>query len=287
MELLQLRYFILAARLENITKAAGILHIPQPALSSTIKRLEGELGRPLFDRRGNRLSLNEAGRRYLQKVESALCLLDEANQEIAQYDSRTLSGTVALQILTNRRFVTECVGRFYQRHPDVLFRIAHQPVDDPFDLYIMDAGTVCAPLLAEPLIEETLMLAVRRDHPLAGRESVALEELGGETFITMPRDHSLTRLTAQSCLEAGFYPCVAITCDDPQYIRKYVADGLGVALVPSFSWQGLFDEHIALIALRTPILRRSVVAWNPRRCQSKAAAVFRSYLTESIQAIRR
>ena len=62
MELLQFRYFMTAAKYENMTKAAEELHIAQPALSQSIKRLETELGVELFDRSRHRIALNEHGR---------------------------------------------------------------------------------------------------------------------------------------------------------------------------------------------------------------------------------
>ena len=72
MELNQLHYFVAVAKTENITKAAQDLFITQPALSRVILRLEHELGTPLFDRSGGRLTLNERGRIFLSYIKPAL-----------------------------------------------------------------------------------------------------------------------------------------------------------------------------------------------------------------------
>lgn len=72
MELNQLHYFVAVAKTENITKAAQELFITQPALSRVILRLEHELGTPLFDRGGGRLTLNEHGRVFLSYIKPAL-----------------------------------------------------------------------------------------------------------------------------------------------------------------------------------------------------------------------
>lgn len=64
MELLQIKYFKVIAETENISKAAEQLYIAQPSLSQTLKRLEDELGTPLFDRTGKRITLNCAGKTF-------------------------------------------------------------------------------------------------------------------------------------------------------------------------------------------------------------------------------
>lgn len=68
MELLQLQYFLVVARLEHVTEAARTLHVTQSSLSKTIQRLEEDLGVPLFDRIGRKLRLNEFGSQFLRRA---------------------------------------------------------------------------------------------------------------------------------------------------------------------------------------------------------------------------
>ena len=75
MELLQLRYFVVTAKEQNMTRAAELLHIAQPALSQSVKRLEEEMGVRLFDRVGKRIRLNDAGRELLRTAEPMLARL--------------------------------------------------------------------------------------------------------------------------------------------------------------------------------------------------------------------
>ena len=69
MELLQFRYFLEAARYENLTRAADELHIAQPALSQSIMRLENELGVKLFDRRNHHVYLNDQGKLFKEAAD--------------------------------------------------------------------------------------------------------------------------------------------------------------------------------------------------------------------------
>ena len=82
MELLQLKYFLYLARNEHVSRTAEQLHISQPSLSSTIKRLEQELGVPLFEKKGRNIVLSEYGKIYLNYVESAFALLENGERAL-------------------------------------------------------------------------------------------------------------------------------------------------------------------------------------------------------------
>ena len=84
MELLQLKYFSVAAAQEHITKAAEILHIAQPALTQSIKRLEEELGVKLFDRRGRNIVLNKTGQIFYKRITPILADLENIPDEIRE-----------------------------------------------------------------------------------------------------------------------------------------------------------------------------------------------------------
>lgn len=91
MEINQLHYFIIVAKMESITKAAGVLYLTQSALSRSIAKLETELGTNLFDRDGGRLVLNDTGRKFLEYAEEALNVINAGVQYVkAQQDNRII-----------------------------------------------------------------------------------------------------------------------------------------------------------------------------------------------------
>ena len=98
MELLQLRYFMVAARHQHITHAAEELHIAQPALSQSIQRLEAELGVPLFDRKNRGIFLNDAGRLLQKKLYPILFALDSLPRELQEANDFS-SHTIHLNLL--------------------------------------------------------------------------------------------------------------------------------------------------------------------------------------------
>ena len=84
MELLQLQYFLQLANLQHVTKTARQLHVSQPSLSATIKKLEAELGAPLFIRKGRNIVLSPYGEAFKQYAEEAFLSLENGRQAVAR-----------------------------------------------------------------------------------------------------------------------------------------------------------------------------------------------------------
>src|SRR5215472_11398460 len=84
MELHQLRYFVTVAREGTFTRAAERLYITQPSLSEQIRKLETELGSPLFQRLGRRLALTSAGDALLPHAERIMAEIDQARTRVQE-----------------------------------------------------------------------------------------------------------------------------------------------------------------------------------------------------------
>ena len=103
MELRVLRYFLMVAREENITRAAGLLHVTQPTLSRQLIQLEEELGVKLFHRNKYRITLTEEGLLLKQRAQEIVALSDKAKQELTKSEG-TLSGEIAIGCAEARSF---------------------------------------------------------------------------------------------------------------------------------------------------------------------------------------
>lgn len=289
MELLQLRYFQTIAEYESVTHAANHYHIPQSAMSQTLQRLERELGDiKLFDRRNNRIYLNENGRRFLASVQTALTALDDGVRSL-QAQEESISGPIHLLVMENRRFVTNCVAMFAEKNPNVNFNICHDfysGLDADYDFCITSNMAYKQMKSCLPLVHERIVLNVHENHPLAQRASVSLSELQDEKFITLSIHSSLYNITYERCRACGFEPKVSIICDDPYFVRKYVSQNMGVALAPGLSWAGRFRENTKQIPIDDPpIFSTSYLLWNDKRYQSPAVIEFRHFLKEQASKI--
>ena len=121
MELLQLRYFLEVARTQHITRSAERLHIAQPSLSQSIKRLEAELGVPLFATRGRNIVLTEYGRFLQAKLEPLMQRLDALPGQL-QAMADPEQTTICLHVTAASLIVTEAIIEYRRMHEKVNFR---------------------------------------------------------------------------------------------------------------------------------------------------------------------
>ena len=282
MELLQLRYFATAAKMQSITKAANFYGIPQPAMSQAIARLEADLGGVrLFDRKNGRIYLNETGRRFLSRVEYALHSLDNGIAELNTSADR-ISGEIHLLVLENRRFILSCVSQFYKKYPDVTFFASHDFYSEQnaeYDLCFSSMQTHHHMKRSIPLVRENIVLAVHESNPLAKRSWVSLPDLKDEKFITMPSRSSLYDITYNNCRACGFEPRVQFICDDPYFVRKYISENMGVALSPAVSWSERFRANTVIVPIdNPPIHTTTYLLWDDNRYMTPAVSAFKDFV---------
>lgn len=124
MELRTLRYFLMVAREENITKAAKLLHIAQPSLSRQMMQLEEELGVKLFHRGKYQVTLTDEGLRLRRRAQEIVALTDKTEQEFSN-QGQNLSGVISIgsgEYLSSH-FLFEIASSFRKEHPMVSFEV--------------------------------------------------------------------------------------------------------------------------------------------------------------------
>ena len=292
MELLQLRYFQKVAHMEHMTKAAEQLQIAQPSLSKTISRLEEELGVELFDREHRKISLNAAGRIFLNRVERTFAELNEGQRELNQFiDQNQRSITLAVTI---PRVLPALLGSFLSKYPDVRFQQFLKSVSSMKNLLVEGELDYCISSVPiegeeirwEPLITEEIFLIVPPNHRFAERKSIRLEEVKDEAFISMNTGFGFRSLTDQFCQEAGFVQNIAFEGDEPTVISDLVRQGLGVAFVSELSWVPKSGEFPHKLRIDEPSCQRTIgLAWSEKRYFTPIAKQFRQFVLEYFSTI--
>lgn len=290
MQLHQLEYFKVVARLEHFTRAAEEIRITQPSLSRAIGRLEAELGTPLFDRQKRRVRLNQPGQVFLQWVERALDELDSGKREVqdllgVERGVVTLGflPSVGAQLLPKllRDFRTEHPGVRFQLYQNPATRLSEQLVDGEVDLCISSPATQHETLAWSSLMTEPIFVAVPPEHKLAAYESIKLNAVAEETFISLKPGNGLRRVIDGFCHQAGFEPEVAFEGDDLATVRGLVAAGLGVALMPAAAWQGTSGLQPRSLGVTDPHCQRTLsIAYVKGRYLPPVAELFREFSIE-------
>jgi DNA-binding transcriptional LysR family regulator len=187
MNLNQLRNFLTLARLQNVTKAAQALYISQPSLTNEIKNLEKELGYPLLDRVGRGVVLTSYGRQFEHVVAASLNTLDTGLHQITQNyenDMGTLKiaciptavGTYLPNQLAAFKQIESTAGTFHVYSKDTRTVLAGVR-NGAYDIGISSQDPEFSDLTYLPLYDEPFVVIVPKDHPLAKRQTLTLDDL--------------------------------------------------------------------------------------------------------------
>lgn len=291
MELRHLRYFEAVARHSHVTRAAAELHIAQPALSKQISQLERELGITLFDRVGRSLRLTEAGEALLPYARAILAQVEDARAAMAERVGLK-AGRVSIGAppTVGAHLLPPLLAAFHQRYPGITLRLHEAGIQSLLDLLetgLTDLAVVTLPVSDElltvtPLLNEPLVLIVSASHPLAGRGDVTMAELRNERWILSPASYELREATLKACREAGFNPQTVMEGGETETLVRFVAAGLGIALVPALAVASF--HNVVSLTIRDQNLTRSLgLVWRSDRIASPAARALRDFLVSALQ----
>lgn len=288
MELLQLKYFQVVARLENVTRAAEELHIAQPSLSTTIARLEKSVGVPLFERQGRRIRLNQFGNIFLRRVERSFNELEEGRREVVDLAGLE-RGSVAVGATTSR-LSPNFFKEYLTQHPHIKFRllqitrfleIQERLVNGEIDLCISSLPIDQPEIHCEPLITEEILLAVPPEHRLAGCKSIQLKEIANEPFIIPTTECEFREITNGFCKQAGFTPNIAFESTTHELICGLVKSGFGNAFIPANWWEENSTDLPVQLHIEYPTCQRTIwLSWVKERYLSAATLNFSKFVVE-------
>lgn len=258
MELERFNAFRVVAQTENISRAAELLHVSQPALSQTIRRLEEDWDCPLFDRDGRKIRLNRAGEILLAAVEEIDGVLDRARQALAEEAGRP--PVISLYIGCASMLLPELLRFLKSRAPWISYRIFQWggPAPSPMaDLHIQ-AVPGGPGEISERLMQEAIGLALPAGHRLLQKEKIYLHDLAGEEMISLNPEWELYGVTARALEAVSFTPRITTWVDNPNLLRDLLRMGMGLAFVPLVSWRAFAGNEVVFRPLADCTIRRGI-----------------------------
>ncbi|MFB9124409.1 LysR family transcriptional regulator [Paraburkholderia dipogonis] len=239
MELRQIRHFIAVAETGSFTKASERVSISQPALSASIAKLEAEFDVKLLDRGRARVVPTAAGVRLIEKANAILLVCNSVKSEVRSVAKsqamrigvlRTLSARAISNLITSFRrdnpglavalfdgTSAELLKQLTERRLDAIITIVEEDTAEEFESRI--------------LFKESFMLAVPSDHRFAKEQSVKLNELQGEPFISRT-GCEMFKETIKVFVDRGVKLRVTFKTDQEDRALCLVNAGVGLAIVP-------------------------------------------------------
>ena len=280
MELRVLKYFLVVAREENITRAAALLHVTQPTLSRQLMQLEEELGVKLFRRGKYHVSLTEDGMLLRRRAQEIVELAEKTEQEFQRQEGE-LAGDISIGTGESNSMtdLSRKIAAFRAGHPLVRFHIYSATADEIQER--LEKGLLDLGMLTEPVDigRYEFVRLPRRDrwgvwvdqgHPLAGKESVTPEDLLGVPLLLPRRERVQQELSGW--FGDDFEKAeVAATYNLILNAANMIRNGVGIAL--GFLLGNLSDD-LRFIPLSPALETGSVLVWKKDQAFSPTAAAF-------------
>jgi LysR family transcriptional regulator, low CO2-responsive transcriptional regulator len=284
----QLRIFEAAARHLHFGRAAAELHLSQPAVSIQLKQLETDVQLPLFEQMGRRMNLTHAGAELAGHARAILARLREADDAIDGLKGVSAGELHIASTTTAVYFVPRLLAVFRQNRPELKVRLTvknrelviRDLVENTIDLAVMGAAPPGLDTVSVAFAKNPLAIIAARDHPLARRRRVRLEQLAGETFL-IREPGSGTRTTMERAFSAHrFRPRETVEIGSNETIKQAVMVGMGVSFLSlhTTSLELATGQLAALKADGMPVMRDWCIIHRTRKRLSAATAAFKDYL---------
>lgn len=287
MNIAQIRYFVTAAQVQNLSKAAELLHLSQPALSKSISKLEEELGTPLFIRSGKRIVLNEQGKRFLEGAWVSLRTLDNMMVDLNEL-ALGAPPRICVGIYQADEHITAHLVAYAQTHPDVELDVncfsdaGEEPDINKYDMLVYPSGTQYDKYRSHYLRDEHYLLAVPAEHPLADNATVSLEDLHGHSFVFMRQGKLKVEEPYYLCAGLNLRIKALYNTNSQEQHRLFVSSGVALGFVAEGrAGPYRMDPRICLKPIRdNKFYRRVLVCFRRSKHLSPEGREFEHFMME-------
>ncbi|NQD35410.1 LysR family transcriptional regulator [Permianibacter sp. IMCC34836] len=244
MNLRDLQYLVAVAEYKHFGKAAEACHVSQPTLSQQLKKLEEYLGAQLIERDSRRVQLTTLGADIAARARRVVSEAD-ALVQLARSASDPLVGELRLGAFPTLApyYLPQVLPLLRQKLPDLKLFLVEDKT--PHLVQLVLRGELDAALLALPvphegleaisLFHEPFMLAVPKQHALAKRKQVELEDLQGQSLLLLEDGHCLRDQALEVCHLAGAGENATFRASSLETLRQMVAGGIGITLMPKMA----------------------------------------------------
>ena len=266
MEIRYLKDFLVVAETQNFLEAAAILFCSQATLTKHIQRLELDLGLKLFDRTTRKVSITKHGEMllpYAREITDLNERLTELVREAKNESQQTLTiGSIPALAQYN---ITELLVSFKKMNPQATINVIQAGSEELEDLlrqkkcdlaFIRTYGEPAADFSHLSITEDELVALLPINHPLANQKVISLDKLCHESFVLIPENTMLHRLSVQLCQASGFEPHIVFTDHRLENLLEMVINGMGVALLMRKLAEYTAQSKAAIVGIEPTVITR-------------------------------
>jgi len=296
MDLSQLEVFLAVAREGRFSRAAEKLYRTQSAVSQSIRKLEGEIGEPLFDRSSRDGLLTDAGRVLQEYAERLLNLRNDAQEALVELRELHKGKLAIAANEFTALYLLPVLAEFRRLHPMIKVTVqralgSHIPDDvlrHNSELGVLTYDPQEPQLHSVVVYLDELIFVVPPSHPLAGERQVSIRQLGAESFVAHIVSSPYREKVIQTFKRHKTPLHMDIELPTLQAIKRFVAMGNGVALLPEISVENeLARGELVRIPVRELRLHRKLrLVYRKSASLSHAARAFLK-VAEAITSERR
>lgn len=291
MDFKQLRYFQEIVRLGSFTRAAESLHVAQPAISVSIRKLEAELELQLFQRHDRKVTLTAEGERLAQHAQRILQLVDDARLEMQELKGLT-KGEVRVGIpgMMGSYYFPPILMAFRHRYPHISLQVIEggtwqlqQMLENAeLDLAVIVSEFLPEVLEAKTLHSEEMRVVVGLDHPLAKQSSVSFEEFFKEELVLFRNGYFHRKVVDRLAADIGINPLIGFETNLIPLIKSIIKQGFGISTLLAMAVK--HDQDLVNLPFKEPVWLELCIAWRRDGYLSRANQAFVDFLVEKPEA---
>ena len=284
MDMNQLEVLVAVAQEKSFSRAADRMNRTQPAISQAIRRLETEIGEPLFDRSSKDGTMTAAGQLLLTHAQQMLSLRHNAHAAIKELKGLHRG---KLSLSANEytvMYLLPLLPLFRARHPHIKIevkrslasRISSEILARETEIGIVSFKPSDAAIHSVAVLTDELALLVPPNHPLAAKKVVSVRELGAESFIAHNVPSPYREKVVRTFEKYRTPLNISLEMPTLEAIKRFVEGGMGVALVPRLAAQAeIARGQVAALSVREMRLeRRLYLVYRKSATLSHAARAF-------------
>jgi len=287
MDLRQLKVFKEVAQLGSFTRAAESLHIAQPAVSVTVRKLEEELELTLLNRREKTVTLTAEGEVLLGHITNILDNCKVAENEMAELRGLQAGEvTIGITPMMSAYFFPRIIMAFRKQYPGLKLTVNGEGATSIHKKIIsgeLDMGVIARRMVTEGLeyqnfLREEIVVGVPADSPYVERGKIKIADFLKEPLIVFKQGYYMRELLDELAQQNKIQPNIVFETNLFSLVGSLIKEKLGISTFLRMVIRG--ESQLVPVSFDPPLHLDLVIAWKEKRYLSRANRVFRDFLLE-------